>query len=605
MATAPGRRSLSAVVRVVTFGMVAATLTLALIGYLAQRHVENRRASQEQRASNASALVADVLSSLVDQEVGFRGYLATGSVTFLEPLRSGEVVERSSRSGMWPALEVLEDPSLRPLALRFVAAADDWHRGVVGPQLDNRAHGPIEDLSAALVAGKTSFDIIRRDHAVLMLAIRGSVEAARTETATLEARLRILFVVLMALVLALTAIGTRYLVRHTVRPLSDLATRAEQHQGFSMPTDAEPIREIHALASALSELDARVRDRETQLATLHENAVELTKFGEYAQQLSDEHELHDAFERVIHKVGTPTKTHVMVRNASRNRLEVVRPELTIEDQLRHPILGDPMKCRAARTLREVSAEHDAPIACRCELGVPREGSYLCIPMLAAGELVGITNLQSTERGHFSAGLSQRVQAYAGFAGATISSMRLIAATRERALRDGLTGVHNRAFLGEYLAKSIAAARRRSTPLAVIMADLDHFKQINDHHGHLVGDQAIVALARCLQGATRTSDAVVRYGGEEFVVLLLDVDGPMAAQTAERIRAAIEATPVSFAGQDHGCILRASLGVAMFPEHGEDGDALIAAADAALYRAKRAGRNRVELATIDRARPTEG
>jgi methyl-accepting chemotaxis protein len=294
MVTSRGRRSLSAVVRVVTFGMVAATLALALIGYLAQRHVELRRASLQQRASTVSELVANVLSSLVDQEVGFRGYLATGEVTFLEPLRSGEVVEHSSRAAMWPALEALDDPSLRPLALRFIAATDAWHRGVVGPQLDRRARGPIEDLSAALSEGKTAFDNVRRDHAELMLAIRGSVEAARAETASLEARLRILFVLLMALVLALTALGTRYLLRHTVRPLSELATRAEEQQGFPMPTTAEPIREIHALASALSELDARVRDRETQLATLHENAVELTKFGEYAQQLSDEHELHDA-----------------------------------------------------------------------------------------------------------------------------------------------------------------------------------------------------------------------------------------------------------------------------------------------------------------------
>jgi diguanylate cyclase (GGDEF)-like protein len=217
-------------------------------------------------------------------------------------------------------------------------------------------------------------------------------------------------------------------------------------------------------------------------------------------------------------------------------------------------------------------------------------------MLAAGELVGVTNLQSDDPEHFTPARIQTVQGYTGFASATASSLRLISATRERALRDGLTGAYNRAFLGEYLAKAVALARRRSSPLAVLMVDLDHFKKINDQHGHLVGDQAIVALARCLQAQTRASDAVVRYGGEEFAVLLIDVTPERAAQTAERIRGAVESTHVSFGGVQYGDLLRASIGIAMFPEHGTDEQSLVAAADAALYRAKRAGRNRVTLAT---------
>jgi diguanylate cyclase (GGDEF)-like protein len=137
-----------------------------------------------------------------------------------------------------------------------------------------------------------------------------------------------------------------------------------------------------------------------------------------------------------------------------------------------------------------------------------------------------------------------------------------------------------------------------------MIDLDQFKSINDQHGHLVGDQAIIALTRCLQAQTRTSDAVVRYGGEEFAVLLIDVTTETALYTAERIRAAVETTHVTVGGIHYGDVLRVSIGVALFPEHGIDEHSLLAAADGALYRAKREGRNRVTSAVASGPQGTE-
>jgi diguanylate cyclase (GGDEF)-like protein len=286
----------------------------------------------------------------------------------------------------------------------------------------------------------------------------------------------------------------------------------------------------------------------------------------------------------------------MVCNTSKNRLEVMRPELAIDEQLKHPILTEPLRCRAVRTLREVSANANDPTACKCALGVPAQGSHVCVPMLAAGELVGVANFQASAPDHFAAEDVRQLQGYLGFAGATVSSLRLIAATRDRALRDGLTGAYNRAVLGEYLTKVLASAKRRKAPLSALMLDLDHFKRINDQHGHLAGDQAIVALARTLQNETRGADAVVRYGGEEFVVILVDADAAAAALVAERIRAAVERAPVTGQGLELGAILRTSVGVAAFPDHAGEETALLAAADAALYRAKAGGRNRVVVAS---------
>jgi diguanylate cyclase (GGDEF)-like protein len=139
---------------------------------------------------------------------------------------------------------------------------------------------------------------------------------------------------------------------------------------------------------------------------------------------------------------------------------------------------------------------------------------------------------------------------------------------------------------------LSTETRRSAALSVLMLDLDHFKRINDEHGHLAGDQAIITLARTLQRETRSADAVVRYGGEEFVVVLVDADLTSASATAERIRAAVERAPVTGQGIDLGPVLRTSVGVAAFPDHARDDSGLLAAADAALYRAKAEGRNRV-------------
>ncbi len=156
---------------------------------------------------------------------------------------------------------------------------------------------------------------------------------------------------------------------------------------------------------------------------------------------------------------------------------------------------------------------------------------------------------------------------------------------ERASRDPLTGVLNRGSLDEELDRSLAVARRTGAPLAVLMLDLDDFKAYNDAFGHPAGDEVLRALAEVAASNVREGDRVARYGGEEFTVVLPDSDCATAAAVAERIRAAMaERTflrPVTV-----------SIGVACHPDHGDTPAALIAQADAALYAAKQAGKNRV-------------
>lgn len=163
--------------------------------------------------------------------------------------------------------------------------------------------------------------------------------------------------------------------------------------------------------------------------------------------------------------------------------------------------------------------------------------------------------------------------------------------------DGLTGIANRRYFDTFLDQEWRRAARLQTPLALIMLDIDHFKQFNDLHGHQAGDDCLHRIAQTLRCfAQRAGDMAARYGGEEFTLVLANTPLPQAIQIAESVRAAIQGLgiPHAFSAFDH--CLTVSLGVAVaHPGNGEQPASLIAAADQALYAAKTAGRNRVAVA----------
>ena len=161
------------------------------------------------------------------------------------------------------------------------------------------------------------------------------------------------------------------------------------------------------------------------------------------------------------------------------------------------------------------------------------------------------------------------------------------AVREQAIHDALTGLFNRRYLEETLPREAAAARRRSAPMAIILLDVDHFKIVNDTHGHQVGDSTLQQLARLLDDSTREGDIACRYGGDEFVLVLPDTTLVDAADKAEVLR-----KKVSSFDQEGLPGITISVGVACFPDHGTEGGQILHIADRALYRAKEDGRNQV-------------
>jgi two-component system cell cycle response regulator len=172
---------------------------------------------------------------------------------------------------------------------------------------------------------------------------------------------------------------------------------------------------------------------------------------------------------------------------------------------------------------------------------------------------------------------------------------------EMAITDALTGLHNRRYMESHLATLAEQASTRGKPLALMMLDIDFFKSINDTYGHQAGDEVLRTIAQVLVAASREIDSIGRYGGEEFVVILPGTDQEGALRLAERVRSALEKYRLVFEGAR--IAISASFGAAMWPGDGKEPEALLGAADRALYASKQAGRNRVTLASRVPAAPT--
>lgn len=163
---------------------------------------------------------------------------------------------------------------------------------------------------------------------------------------------------------------------------------------------------------------------------------------------------------------------------------------------------------------------------------------------------------------------------------------------EFAVTDALTGLNNRRYLDTHLATLVDRSNRRGRPLSVLITDIDHFKLINDTHGHEGGDDVLREFSKRVRGAVRGADLACRYGGEEFVVVMPDTTFEIAAQVAERLRDAVAASPFRISASGVVAPVTTSVGVATLEAEGEGADSLLRRADKALYQAKNNGRNQV-------------
>ena len=209
-------------------------------------------------------------------------------------------------------------------------------------------------------------------------------------------------------------------------------------------------------------------------------------------------------------------------------------------------------------------------------------SIACIPMVVYNDVIGVINVTNKKNGkEFTEQDIRMLKAVADQAAVAVNKAQLW----DMAVTDSLTGLYVRRYFMVKLQEEIHRAERYDKIISVIMADLDRFKDINDTHGHDVGDRALEAISQFLQKNIRDVDTIARYGGEEFVMLIPDADKESAFSLAERLREELARVNL-----DNLPPITISLGIATYPVDGTDIDDLIKKADAAMYAAKKAGRN---------------
>jgi diguanylate cyclase (GGDEF)-like protein len=232
---------------------------------------------------------------------------------------------------------------------------------------------------------------------------------------------------------------------------------------------------------------------------------------------------------------------------------------------------------------------------RCKHVDQEQEDYICVPMLAQGDAAGLLHLLSPELEREGAreAYIRLAATRADQVALALVNLKLRETLRGQSIRDSLTGLFNRRYLEESLDREVRRAVRNDRPLAAIMLDLDHFKALNDSHGHEAGDAVLAAVGVLLKHKTRAEDIACRYGGEELAIIMPESTLENAALRAEAICQDIAAMRVSY-----GATLlqvTASMGVAACPEHGSMPEQIMRAADLALYQAKRRGRNCVVVA----------
>jgi diguanylate cyclase (GGDEF)-like protein len=212
--------------------------------------------------------------------------------------------------------------------------------------------------------------------------------------------------------------------------------------------------------------------------------------------------------------------------------------------------------------------------------------------VSQGEVTGLLYLEGLARGDEERQPQHvLIDRLAGQVALALSNAKLRESLRRQSIVDALTGLFNRRYLDETFKREFVRAARKAMPLSLIVLDLDHFKRVNDTFGHEAGDILLKQVAQQIRAEIRESDLACRFGGEEIVLLLPECELDAALDRAEKIRRAISLLEVQVNGRTLGTVT-ASFGVATFPKHGDTPEALLHAADLALYRAKHEGRNRV-------------
>jgi diguanylate cyclase (GGDEF)-like protein/PAS domain S-box-containing protein len=360
----------------------------------------------------------------------------------------------------------------------------------------------------------------------------------------------------------------------------------------------EDITERKRAEEAIQQSNEKLMASVKELEHRSHNRTLLNEMGDLLQTCLNVEEAYDIIAKFAQQLFPGESGALCILDDSQNNVETVAA--WGESSPTESIFA-PEDCWALRRgkAHAVGNSGSEPI-CRHITHPPSDG-YLCVPMMSQGKALGtLCLLKSPDNVHQSkeilllskeSVMQQLAIAFARQVELALANLKLRETLHNQAIRDPLTGLFNRRYLEESLKREIYRAERKGTSLGIIMLDIDHFKRFNDTHGHAAGDALLHELGKFLKAHIRGADIACRYGGEEFTLILPDVSVEDARQRAEQLRERVRYLKVQDNNQTlNGVTL--SLGVAVFPLNGSTMEAVLRAADLALYRAKHEGRNRV-------------
>jgi diguanylate cyclase (GGDEF)-like protein len=462
----------------------------------------------------------------------------------------------------------------------------DW----AAANLAKLKEGEAVDVPAALQEGYSRVASIRAR--ALKLLAEGQAEnvSGTHEVEQVMRRMLLLGVSVAILLAAVLLLLTRAVTRLIVQPLRQLIRASEQvSRGDFQPTLPPALdNEFGVLSRSFSHMTAALHaDREEIEA--------LNKFSEVVTQCTSEREVYDHLLHALKERFAPRQVIIFKLNPEENFLEAAATLAPLPEDLRAwPVIEEPHNCKAVRSGRSFRV-NDVTLEplCPARFVPPTAGSYYCGPLIAGGIIIGAVRLEG-QKDFWTPERERLLESYLSGAATALSNLRLLETMKQQANVDVLTGLYNRRFVEHYARKLIAMARRWRQPIGLIMLDLDHFKNFNDVYGHEVGDRILRQFAKTVTSTMREANLAARFGGEEFVVLLPDT-GPKACMlVAERVRQAVARMVVPSGSEKPLPQVTVSLGIAVFPEHGQSLEEVLQASDKALYESKHAGRNRTTL-----------
>ena len=354
-----------------------------------------------------------------------------------------------------------------------------------------------------------------------------------------------------------------------------------------------------ALQASNRELQATVRELEQR----NRENVALGKLGDMMQMCKTAEESRGVLAQFIGDLFPGTSGNLYLRNFSNDLLEAMA-SWGAAGPAGDPVIGKDDCWALRRGQLHIVDEARSKLTCQ-HLMVPPSGAYLCAPIQGQGDLLGMLHVQygaaeanqsAPARQHLLESRQAWALAVSEHIALALGNLKLRETLRTQAVRDSLTGLYNRRYMEQALEREVLRAARNGRTVGVIMLDLDHFKGYNDTHGHETGDMLLRVLGEFLLTHVRAEDIACRYGGEEFVVILPEASLAMCRSRAEQLWKGVQGLSVNAQGE----LIRGvttSVGVAAFPAHGTTMAGLLRAADAALYAAKRQGRDRVEIAEL--------